>query len=121
MGSGSSNANTVTPEPIPTTVTWYTTVYTSAADLKSSEVKCWIDNHEILYVSLAFISGIVLTFLFFAITHIFRKRCKRCHQSSQEQVPSQTVTEECARNVQPQNEVAYATLVFQQSGMPMAV
>ncbi|XP_032865231.2 transmembrane protein C1orf162 homolog [Tyto alba] len=119
MGSGPSKAKAVTPEPISTTVTVHTTVYTSAAVLKEPEVKCWIDNHEILYISLAFISGIMLTVLIFAVFYLFRKKCKRSHQNVQEQVHFQSVTEESAKNTQ--NEVAYTTLVFQQSRTPRAV
>ncbi|XP_075030461.1 transmembrane protein C1orf162 homolog [Calonectris borealis] len=119
MGGGSSKANAVTPEPISTTVTVHTTVYTSAADLKASEFRCWIDNHEILYILLAFISGILLTVVVFAIIYLFRRHYKRSHQNLQEQVPSQRVTEESAKDIQ--NEVAYTTLVFQRSRTPTAV
>ncbi|KAM6232936.1 uncharacterized protein M6G45_014655 [Spheniscus humboldti] len=119
MGGSPSKANAVTPEPISTTVTVHTTVYTSAADLKASEVKCWIDTYEILYISLAFISGILLTVLVFAIIYIIRRKCKRSHQNLQERVSSQTATEESAKDVQ--NEVAYTTLVFQRSQTLMAV
>ncbi|XP_054659735.1 transmembrane protein C1orf162 homolog isoform X2 [Grus americana] len=109
----------VTPKHIPTTVTVPTTVYTSAAGLKASEVNCWIDNHEILYILLAFICGILSTAVVFAIICLFRKKCKRSHQNLQEQVPSQTVTEESAKNIQ--NEVAYSTVVFQRTRTPVAV
>ncbi|KAM7082240.1 uncharacterized protein J5F26_014161 isoform 2-T3 [Ciconia maguari] len=77
------------------------------------------NSHEILYISLAFISGILSTVLVLAIMYLFKKKCKRSHQNSQEQVPSQTVTEESAKNIQ--NEIAYTTLVFQQHRTPMAV
>ncbi|KAM6310945.1 uncharacterized protein O3Q21_010935 isoform 2-T3 [Podargus strigoides] len=110
---------TVTPEPISTTVTVHTTVYTSMADFRTSEVKCWTDNHKMLYISLAFITGILSTALIFAIVCLFRKKCKRSHQNLQEQVPSQTENEESAKNIQ--NEVAYTTVVFQRSRTPMAV
>ncbi|XP_074749645.1 transmembrane protein C1orf162 homolog [Strix uralensis] len=121
MGGGSSKpkAVPVTPEPISTTVTVHTTVYTSATDLKSSEVKCWIDNHEILYILLAFISGILSTLLVFAIIYLFRRKCKRSHQNLQEPVPSLTGTEESAKNIQ--NEVAYTTLAFQRNQTPVVV
>ncbi|KAM6041222.1 uncharacterized protein LJ206_019986 [Theristicus caerulescens] len=121
MGSRPSKANAVpvTPEPISTTVTVHTTVYTTTTDLKASEVKCWTDNYDILYISLAFISGILSTVLVFAIIYLFRKKCKRSHQNLQEQVPSQTATEESAKDIQ--NEVAYTTLAFQRSRTPMAV
>ncbi|KAM6108337.1 uncharacterized protein FYW35_010575 [Pterocles gutturalis] len=113
----------VTPEPTPTTVTVrttvYTTVYTSAADVKASEVKCWIDTHEILSVSLAFISGVLFAVLVFAIICLFRKKYKRSQQTAQERVPSQTVTEETANNVQ--NDIAYAAVVFNRSKPPVAV
>ncbi|KAM4645857.1 uncharacterized protein AAGF69_013628 [Amazona ochrocephala] len=65
----------VTPEPISTTVTVHTTVYTSAADFKGSEVKCRLDNRETLYISLAFISGVLVTVLVFAVIHLSRKKC----------------------------------------------
>ncbi|XP_074019623.1 transmembrane protein C1orf162 homolog [Numenius arquata] len=114
----------VTPEPISTTTTVHTTTVhtttlhtTTVADIKASEVTCWIDNHEILYISLAFLSGILSTVVVFAIIYLIRKRCQKSHQNTQEQAPSQTVTEEPAKNVQ--NEVAYTTLVFHRA--PMAV
>ncbi|KAM9268471.1 uncharacterized protein RDI95_011659 isoform 1-T2 [Morus bassanus] len=112
MGGRSSKANAVpvTTEPSPTTVTVHTTVYTSAADLGTSEVKCWIDTRGMLYISLAFISGILSTILVFAVIYLIRKQCKRSHQNSQEQGPSQAATEESAKNVQ--SEVAYTTLAF---------
>ncbi|XP_065505817.1 transmembrane protein C1orf162 homolog [Caloenas nicobarica] len=123
MGGRSSKTNAVKPEPIPTTVTVQTTVHTmvstTVADMKPPEVKCWIDNHEILYVSLAFISGILSAVLVFAIIYLCRKKCKRSHQTLQEQLPSQTVTEESEKNAQ--NEVAYTTLVFQRGRTPVAV
>ncbi|KAM6114403.1 uncharacterized protein FYN12_011951 [Phoenicopterus ruber ruber] len=121
MGRSLSKANAVpvTPAPLSTTVTVHTTVYTSAADLKASEVACWIDSHEILYISLAFVSGVLSTALVFAIIHVIRKKCKRSHQNSQEQVPSQTVTEESAENIQ--NDITYATLDFQRSQALTAV
>ncbi|XP_050767413.1 transmembrane protein C1orf162 homolog [Gymnogyps californianus] len=120
MGGSSSKTNAVTPEPISTTVTVDTTVYSSTAHFKASEVICWcINSHEILYLLLAFLSGVLLAILVFAIICLFRKKCKRSHQNPQEQVPSQTVTEESAKNIQ--NEVAYTTLVFQPSRTPMAV
>ncbi|KAM6191892.1 uncharacterized protein WM294_012241 [Sarcoramphus papa] len=123
MGGSSSKTNAVTPEPISTTVTVDTTVYTSTAHFKASEVICCLDkcinSHEILYLLLAFISGVLLAILVFAIVCLFRKKCKGSHQHPQEQVPSQTVTEESAKNIQ--NEVAYTTLVFQPSRTPMAV
>ncbi|XP_074706187.1 transmembrane protein C1orf162 homolog isoform X2 [Strix aluco] len=121
MGGGSSKSKAVpvTPEPISTTVTVHTTAYTSATDLKSSEVKCWIDNHEILYVLLAFISGILSTLLVFAVIYLFRRKCKRSHQNLQEPVPSLTGTEESAKNIQ--NEVAYTTLAFQRNQTPVVV
>ncbi|XP_026720073.1 transmembrane protein C1orf162 homolog [Athene cunicularia] len=121
MGSAFSKpkAVPVTPEPISTTVTVHATVYTSTTDLEPSEVRCWIDNREILYILLAFISGILSTVLIFAIIYLFRKKCKRSHQNLQERVPSLTGTEESAENIQ--NEVAYTTLVFQRSQTPVAV
>lgn len=119
MGARSSKVNAVTPEPTSTTVTVHTTVYTSAADFKGSEVKCRLDNHQILYISLAFISGVLVAVLVFALICLFRKKHKRSHQSLQEQVPLPTVTEESAKNTQ--TEVAYTTLVFQQSKAPAAV
>ncbi|CAM9845097.1 unnamed protein product [Bubo scandiacus] len=119
MGGGSSKPKAVTPEPISTTVTVHTTVYTSATDLKSSEVKCWIDNHEILYILLALISGILSTLLVFAVIYLFRRKCKRSHQNLQERVPSLTGTEESAKNIQ--NEVAYTTLAFQRNQTPVVV
>ncbi|KAM6370308.1 transmembrane protein C1orf162 homolog [Pluvialis apricaria] len=118
MGGRSSKENAVKPEPISTTVTVHTTVYTTVAD-KNPEVKCWINNHEILYISLVFLSGILSTVVVFAIIYLIRKRCKRSHQNIQEQTPSQTATEESAKNIQ--NEVAYTTLVFQRSQTPTAV
>ncbi|KAM9217368.1 transmembrane protein C1orf162 homolog [Leptosomus discolor] len=119
MGGGSSKANAVTPEPIFTTVPVHTTVYTSTAALKASEVKCWIDDREILYVSLAFLSGLLSTLLVFAVICLCRKKYKRSHQDFQEQVPSQAATEESAMN--SQNEVAYSSVVFQRNRTPMAV
>ncbi|XP_052670173.1 uncharacterized protein LOC128154108 isoform X1 [Harpia harpyja] len=121
MGGSSSKARAVpvTPAPISTTLTVPTTVYTSTVGLEASEVKCWIDNHEILCILLAFTSGILLAVLVFAIICLFRKKCKRSHQNLQEQVSSQTVTEESAKNIQ--NEVAYTTLAFQRSQTPMVV
>ncbi|KAM8988453.1 uncharacterized protein ACIB01_017169 isoform 2-T2 [Guaruba guarouba] len=119
MGSRSSRVNAVTPEPISTTVTVHTTVYTSAADFKGSEVKCRLDNRETLYISLAFISGVLVTLLVFAVIHLFRKKYKRSHQTLQDQVPLPAVTEESAKNVQ--SEIAYASLVFQQCQAPAAV
>ncbi|XP_074911695.1 transmembrane protein C1orf162 homolog isoform X1 [Buteo buteo] len=120
MGGRSSKAPAVpvTPTPVSTTLTVPTTVYTSTVGLEASEVKCWIDNHEILCILLAFTSGILLAVLVFAIICLFRKKCKRSHQNLQEQVPSQTVTEE-SKNIQ--NEVAYTTLAFQRSQTPMVV
>ncbi|KAM6333329.1 uncharacterized protein FN964_014267 [Alca torda] len=104
MGSHSSKANAVTTEPPSTAVTVHTTlrttVRTPVADLEASEDKCWIDNHEILYMSLVFLSGILSTVLVFAIIYLIRKKCKISHQNIQEQAPSQTVTEESAKNVQ---------------------
>ncbi|KAM6399102.1 transmembrane protein C1orf162 homolog [Rhynochetos jubatus] len=119
MGGRSSKPPPVTPEPVPTTVTVPTTVQTTTADLKASEVHCWIDNFEILYMSLAFIFGVLLSVLVFAIICLIRKKCKTSHQHLQEQGPSQTATEESAKNTQ--NEVAYSTLVFQRSQTPVAV
>ncbi|XP_053943240.1 transmembrane protein C1orf162 homolog [Cuculus canorus] len=122
MGGGSSKEKAVTtPAPISTAVTVHTTVYTTmtTADFKASEVKCWIDNHEILYISLVFLSGVLLTVLVFAVICLCRKKCKRSHHSSEEQSPSQTVTEESANNTQ--SEVAYTSLVFRKSSTLMAV
>ncbi|XP_062461562.1 uncharacterized protein LOC134157035 isoform X1 [Pezoporus occidentalis] len=75
--------------------------------------------HETLYISLAFISGVLVAVLVFAVIHLFRKKCKRSHQTLQDQVPLPAVTEESAKNIQ--SDVAYASLVFQQSGAPAAV
>ncbi|XP_064894482.1 uncharacterized protein LOC135576007 isoform X2 [Columba livia] len=91
-------------EPISTTVTVQTTVHTmvstTVADMKPPEVKCWIYNHEILYMSLAFISGILSAVLAFTIIHLCRKKCRRPHQTLQEELPTQTVTEESEKNRQ---------------------
>ncbi|XP_062461563.1 transmembrane protein C1orf162 homolog isoform X2 [Pezoporus occidentalis] len=119
MGVRSSKVNAVTPEPTATTITVRTTAYTSAAVFNGSEVKCRLDNHETLYISLAFISGVLVAVLVFAVIHLFRKKCKRSHQTLQDQVPLPAVTEESAKNIQ--SDVAYASLVFQQSGAPAAV
>ncbi|XP_075578359.1 transmembrane protein C1orf162 homolog [Pelecanus crispus] len=128
MGGGSSKSKTVpvtTAQPTSTTVTVHTTtvhtttVYTSATNLKAPEVKCWIDNHEMLYLLLAFISGILSTVLVFAVVYLFIRKCKRSHQNLQEQVPSQTVSEESAKNTE--NEVAYTSVVFQRSRTPVGV
>ncbi|XP_051664644.1 transmembrane protein C1orf162 homolog isoform X2 [Manacus candei] len=100
---------------VPTTV--HTTVHT---ELEASQVKCWFESREILYMSLAFISGILLTVLVFAIIYLSRKSCKKSHQNFQGEVCfQQTAPGECARNTQ--NEVTYSTLVFQRSQTPLAV
>ncbi|KAK2526487.1 Atp5f1 [Columba guinea] len=84
----------------PQQTTVHTMVSTTVADMKPPEVKCWIDNHEILYMSLAFISGILSAVLAFAIIHLCRKKCRRPHQTLQEELPTQTVTEESEKNRQ---------------------
>ncbi|XP_068015536.1 transmembrane protein C1orf162 homolog [Melanerpes formicivorus] len=123
MGSAFTRATTAPPRPIPTTTpapaTVPTTAHTSVVDQRASEAKCWIDDHEILYISLAFTSGILLTVLVFAIIYLLRKKCKRSQQHLQEQNPSQTVTEESAKSTQ--NEVTYTSLVFHQKQTPVAV
>ncbi|XP_032566453.1 transmembrane protein C1orf162 homolog [Chiroxiphia lanceolata] len=78
-----------------------------------------MNSREILYMSLAFISGILLTVLVFAIIYLSRKNCKKSHQNLQGEVCFQAAPEECARNTQ--NEVTYSTLVFQRSQTPLAV
>lgn len=119
MGSFSSKSEPVTPEPVFTTTTVPTTIHTSTADFAAAEVKCWINNHEILYMSLAFISGILLTVLVFAIIFLFKKSYKRSHQTLQEEALSQMAAEESLRNTQ--SEVTYSTLVFQrgQTSLPV--
>ncbi|XP_050182686.1 transmembrane protein C1orf162 homolog [Myiozetetes cayanensis] len=102
------------PTTVPTTI--HTTVHT---ELEASQVKCLFESHEILYMSLAFISGILLTLLVYAIICLFRKNYKKSHQHLQEQVSFQAAPEEYARNTQ--NEVTYSTLVFQRSQTPLAV
>ncbi|KAM6044544.1 transmembrane protein C1orf162 homolog isoform 1-T1 [Chlamydotis macqueenii] len=131
MGGGSSKQTAVKPEPISTTVTVLTTVHTTehttehttvlttAAEVTASEVRCWAENHEILYISLAFISGILLAALVFAIICLIRKKCKRSYQNLQGRAPSQTATEESARN--SESEVAYTTVIFQRNRTPVAV
>ncbi|KAL2295359.1 hypothetical protein Nmel_017771, partial [Mimus melanotis] len=110
-----------TPEPISTTAIVPTTVPTTvhSPDFKAAGVSCWIDNHEILYVSLAFICGILLTVLVFAIISLFRKSYRRSHQNLQEETVSQVAAEEFLRNTQ--NEVTYSTLVFKQGRTPLPV
>ncbi|XP_071434921.1 transmembrane protein C1orf162 homolog [Pithys albifrons albifrons] len=116
MGGSYSKETTVRPTSttptVPTTVR--TTVPTTASDLQAPEVKCSIENHEILYLSLAFVSGILLTVLVFAIIYLCRKKYKKSHQNLQEEAP-----EEFARNTQ--NEITYSTLVFQRTQTPLAV
>ncbi|XP_054251752.1 transmembrane protein C1orf162 homolog [Indicator indicator] len=123
MGSSSSRATAAPPRTVPTTTpaptTAPTTVHTSVVDLRASEVNCWINNHEILYLSLAFTSGLLTAVLVVAILYLLRKKYKRSQQHLQEQIPSQTVTEESAKNTQ--NEVAYSSLVFHQKRTPVAV
>ncbi|XP_019144334.1 transmembrane protein C1orf162 homolog isoform X1 [Corvus cornix cornix] len=124
MGGSSSKPAPVAPEPISTTTTVPTTIHTTAHtpadDLRAAEVRCWINtSHEILFMALAFLSGILLTVLVFAIISLFRKTCKRPHQNLQEEVFSQMAAEDCARS--PQNEVTYSTLVFQRGRTPLAV
>ncbi|KAM8988452.1 uncharacterized protein PRD47_017597 isoform 2-T2 [Ara ararauna] len=84
--------------------------------IKILKSKC---SRETLYISLAFISGVLVTLLVFAVIHLFRKKYKRSHQTLQDQVPLPAVTEESAKNVQ--SEIAYASLVFQQCQAPAAV
>ncbi|XP_014113699.1 PREDICTED: transmembrane protein C1orf162 homolog [Pseudopodoces humilis] len=122
MGSFSSRADPVAPGPVSTTTTVPSTVpatvHTPAVDFKDAEMRCWINNHEILFMSLAFISGILLTVLIFAIITLFRKNYKRSHQNLQEESFSQMAAEESLRC---QNEVTYSTLVFQQGRTPLPV
>ncbi|KAM4885400.1 transmembrane protein C1orf162 homolog [Sylvia borin] len=109
-------------EPISTTTTVPSTVpatlHTTPTHFEAEEV-CWKNNHEILYTSLAFISGILLTVLVFAIIFLFRKSYKRSHQNLQEEAFSHMAAEESFRNTQ--NEVTYSTLVFQrgQTALPV--
>ncbi|XP_066421507.1 transmembrane protein C1orf162 homolog [Molothrus aeneus] len=120
MGSFSSKEAPVAPEPTcPTTTTVPTTAHTPADDFRAAEVRCWINNHEILYMSLAFISGILLTVLVFAVIFLFRKSSKRSHQNLQEETFSQMAAEESVRNTQ--NEVTYSTLVFQRGRTALPV
>ncbi|XP_068515960.1 transmembrane protein C1orf162 homolog [Anas acuta] len=101
----------VTPAPIPTTVTVHTTVYTSTAALQDSEGKSFFDNRDILYLALAFVSGILSTVTVFAVIYLLMKKRKRSQENLQEQAPSQVPREESAKNVQ--DEVSYATVVIQ--------
>lgn len=101
----------VTPAPISTTVTVHTTVYTSTAALQDSEGKSFIDNRDILYLALAFVSGILSTVTVFAVIYLLMKKRKRSQENLQEQAPSQVPREESAKNVQ--DEVSYATVVIQ--------
>ncbi|XP_014747825.1 PREDICTED: transmembrane protein C1orf162 homolog [Sturnus vulgaris] len=117
MGGSSSKPTPATPEPISTTTTVPTTVHTPTADFKAAEVRCWINNNEILYLSLAFISGILLTVLVFGIILLFRKSYKRSHQNLQEETFSHVPAEEYFT----QDEVTYSTLVFQQGRTPLPV
>ncbi|XP_039941879.1 transmembrane protein C1orf162 homolog [Hirundo rustica] len=123
MGGSSSKPDSVTPKPVSTTIavpsTVPTIVHTTPADFKAAEVGCWIDNHEILYMSLAFISGILLTALVFAIIFLFRKSYKRSHQNLQEEAFFPMETKESRKDTQ--NEVTYSTLVFQrgQTALPV--
>lgn len=110
MGSYSSKPKPVTPRPISTTITVHTTVQTSTAALPDSEGKSLFDNLEILYLALAFISGILSTLLVAAVISLIRKRCKRSQENLQEQVPSKAPREESAENTQ--NEVSYASVVI---------
>ncbi|XP_041322730.1 transmembrane protein C1orf162 homolog [Pyrgilauda ruficollis] len=117
MGGFSSKEAPVAPEPICPTTTVTTTVHTPTPDFKAAEARCWINNHEILYVSLAFISGILLTVLVFAIIFLFRKSSKRSHQNLPQETFTQRAAEESLRNTQ--NEVTYSTLVFQRGRTPL--
>nr|XP_021395163.1 transmembrane protein C1orf162 homolog [Lonchura striata domestica] len=123
MGGIYSKADPVEPKTISTTTTVPstvpTTVHTPTVDFKAAEARCWINNHEILYMSLAFISGILLTLLVFAIIFLFRKSSKRSHQNLQEETLFQMTAEESLRNTQ--NEVTYSTLVFQRGRTPLPV
>ncbi|XP_066839142.1 transmembrane protein C1orf162 homolog [Anser cygnoides] len=110
MGGSSSKVKPVTPATISTTVTVRTTVYTSTAALRDSEGQSFIDNHDILYLALAFVSGILSTVMVFAVIYLLRKKCKRSQENLQEQVPSQAPREESAENVQ--DEVSYTTVVI---------
>ncbi|XP_063274516.1 transmembrane protein C1orf162 homolog [Prinia subflava] len=117
MGGSPSTPATVAPEPVVTTTIVPSTV--PAPDLEAAEVGCWINNREILYMSLAFISGILLTVLVFAIIFLFRKSFKRSHQNLQEEALSQMAAEESLRNTQ--NEVTYSTVVFHRGQTPLPV
>ncbi|XP_014126660.2 transmembrane protein C1orf162 homolog [Zonotrichia albicollis] len=119
MGGRSSKEAPVTSGPICPTVPVPTTAHTPTDDFRTAEVRCGINNDEILYMSLAFISGILLTVLVFAIIFLFRKRSKRCHQNLQEETFSQMAAEESVRNTQ--NEVTYSTVVFQRGRTPQPV
>ncbi|RLV96924.1 hypothetical protein DV515_00012247, partial [Chloebia gouldiae] len=123
MGGYYSKAAPVEPKTISTTTTVPTTVpttiHTPTDDFKAAEARCWINKHEILYMSLAFISGILLTILVFAIVFLFRKSSKRSHQNLQEETLFQMTAEESLRNTQ--NEVTYSTLVFQRGRTPLPV
>ncbi|KAM4759452.1 transmembrane protein C1orf162 homolog [Cyanocitta cristata] len=123
MGGSSSKPTPVAPEPTSTTTTVpstiHSTAHTPADDLRAVEVRCWINTHEILFMSLAFLSGVLLTVLVFALISLFRKIYKRPHQNLQEEDFSQMAAEDCARS--PQNEVTYSTLVFQRGRTPLAV
>ncbi|XP_059344127.1 transmembrane protein C1orf162 homolog [Ammospiza nelsoni] len=119
MGGWSSKEDSVVPGPICPTVPVPTTAHTPTDDFRAAEVRCGINNYEILYMSLAFISGILLTVLVFAIIFLVRKRSKRCHQNLQEETFSQMAAEESVRNTQ--SEVTYSTLVFQRGRTPLPV
>ncbi|XP_066059798.1 transmembrane protein C1orf162 homolog [Chamaea fasciata] len=119
---GGSPSKTAPAEPIVTTTvpsTVPTTVHTPPPHFEASEVSCWINNHEIMYVSLAFVSGILLTVLVFAIIFLSRKSYKRSHQNLQEEAFSHMAPAESFRNTQ--NEVTYSTLVFQRGHTPLPV
>ncbi|XP_005059241.1 PREDICTED: transmembrane protein C1orf162 homolog [Ficedula albicollis] len=121
MGSYPSKPATVAPISTTTTVpsTAPSTAHTTTAAFRAAEVGCWIDNHEILYMSLAFISGILLTVLVFAVIFLFRKSYKKSHQNLQEETFSQVAAEEFLRNTQ--SEVTYSTLVFQRGRTSLPV
>ncbi|XP_067166616.1 transmembrane protein C1orf162 homolog [Apteryx mantelli] len=125
MGISSSQSDAVTQEPISATVAVHTTVYTSTADSRASEAKCFIDNAEIVYILLAFISGILSSVLVFAVVCLIRKKHKRTQENLQEQAPTQTACEASVENIEllsePQNEVTYTSLVFRQNLTPMTV
>ncbi|XP_038018440.1 transmembrane protein C1orf162 homolog [Motacilla alba alba] len=119
MGGFSSKPAPVAPEPICPTTTVPTTVHTPTDGFRAAEDRCWMNNHEILYMSLAFISGILLTVLVFAIIFLFRKNARRSHKNLQEETFSQMAAGESLRNTQ--NEVTYSTLVFQRGRTPLPV